>query len=85
MEATGLLHGYPVPAYKQRYIHLRKKNAPPDTPICAYYVSVGATPKYVTGTNVVELLRATAKQIGFHRFGFSHTIFVLVPYIQGVP
>ena len=41
------------------------------TPICDYYVSVGTAPKYVTGENTVELLWATAKQIGFHRIGFS--------------
>ena len=70
MEATFLLHGDPVPACERHYPHLWKKNAPPDTPICAYYVLVGAAPKYATGTNVVELLRATDKQIGFQRLGF---------------
>ena len=43
---------------------------PPNNPICAYYVSVGAAPKYVTGTNIMDILRDTAKQIGFHWLGF---------------
>ena len=50
---------------------LFRKKRPPDTPICAYYISVGSAPKSVTGSNIVELLWATAKQIGFHRIGFS--------------
>ena len=70
MEDTGLIHGDPVPACAQRYLHLRKNNASPDTHICNYYVSMGAAPKSVTGTNIVEILRATAKQIGFQRIGF---------------
>ena len=43
---------------------------PPDTHICAYCVSVGASRKSVTGTNTMELLQATAKQIVFQRLGF---------------
>ena len=70
MEATGLIHGDPVPACARRYLHLWKSNAPPDTHICAYYVLVGAAPKYVTGINIVVLLRATVKQIGFQRLIF---------------
>ena len=70
MESTGLLHGYPVQSCSQRYIHLWKNNAPPDTPICAYYVFIGVDTKSVTGENIAELLRATAKQIGFQRLGF---------------
>ena len=71
MEATGLLHGDPFPVCVQRYLHVRKNNAPPNTPICCYYVSEGAAPKYPTGTNIVDLLRATAKHIGFQRLVFS--------------
>ena len=70
MEATVLLHVDPVPNCARRYLHLRKHSAPPNTPICLYYVSVGNTPKYVTGTNIMELLRATEKYIGFQRLGF---------------
>ena len=61
MEATGLLHGEPVPACARLYLHIWNNNASPNTPICTYYVLMGAAPKYVTGKNIVELLRATAK------------------------
>ena len=70
MDSTGLLHGDPIPACAQRYPHLRKSNAPPDTTICDYYVSMCTAPKSVTGTNIVDILRATAKHIGFQRIGF---------------
>ena len=85
MEATGLLHGYPVPACARRYLHIWRNNVPPDTPICAYYVSVGAAPKYLTGSNIVDLLRARAKQIGFQWLGFTHTILVSITYVWEVP
>ena len=39
----------------------------------------------MTGKNIVELLRATAKQIGFQQLGFYHTRLVPIPYVQGVP
>ena len=71
MDSTGLLHGDPIPACAQRYPHLRKSNAPPDTTICDYYVSMCTAPKSVTGTNIVDILRSTAKHIGFQRIGFS--------------
>ena len=61
MEATGLLHGEPVQFCARRYLHLHKNNDPPNTPICNYYILVGATPKSVTRRNIVELLWATAK------------------------
>ena len=61
MEATGLLHGDPVPDCARRYLHLWNNNAPPNTPICTYYVSMGAAPKSMTGTNILEILWATAK------------------------
>ena len=32
---------------------------------------MGAAPKYVIGKNIVELLWATSKQIGFYQLGFS--------------
>ena len=54
----------------RRYLIILKINAPANTPICAYYVSVGDATKYVTGTNIVELLHATAKQIVFQRIRF---------------
>ena len=60
-ESTGLLHGDPVPACARRYLHLGNNNAPPDTTIYNYYVSMGAAPKSVTGTKIVDLLRATSK------------------------
>ena len=43
---------------------------PPDTPIYAHYVLTGAAPNSVTGSNIVELLRATEKQIGFQQLRF---------------
>ena len=61
MEVTGILHGDPVPACAQLYLYLWKNNVPADTPICDYYVSVGAAPKSITGSNIVELLQATEK------------------------
>ena len=61
MEATGPLNGYPFLACAKRYLHLWNNNAPPNSPICAYSVLVGAAPKSTTGTNIVERLRATAK------------------------
>ena len=79
MEDTGLLHGDPFPACARRYLHHRKNNAPPDTPTCTYYAYIGAAPKSVTRGNIVELLRATAKQIGFQWLGFFHTRLVLIP------
>ena len=85
MEATCLLHGDPVPACSRRYLHICENNTPSDTPICTYYVSMGAAPKSLTGTNILELLRATAKQIGFQRLEFPHTRLVPIPYGQGVP
>ena len=48
MEATGLLHWDPVPACARRYLHLWNNNAPSNTPTPAYYILVGAAPKYVT-------------------------------------
>ena len=42
MEATGLPHGDPVTAAARSYLHLRLHDAPPDTPICTYYVAPGA-------------------------------------------
>ena len=67
IEATGLIHGDPVPTCARRYLHLQNNNAPPDTPICDYYVLVGASPKSVTVSNIVELLWATDRQIGFQQ------------------
>ena len=75
MEATGLSHGDPVTAAARLYLHLRLHDAPPDTPICAYYVAPGAAQKLVTGSNIVFHLRATAHKIGFQRLGFhAHEI-----------
>ena len=71
METTGLLNGELAPACSRLYLHLQKSNPPTDTPICTYYVSMGAAPKYVMGTNIVELLGATAQYIGFQRIEFS--------------
>ena len=70
MEDTGLLHGDPFLAYARSYLHLWNQNSPTDTLICAYYVLARAAPKYVTGSNIVELLQSTAKQIGFQQLGF---------------
>ena len=72
MEATWLPHGDPVTTAARRYLHLRLHDAPPDTPICAYYVAPGDAQKLVTGSNIVFHLRATARKIGFQRLGF-HT------------
>ena len=75
MEVTGLLHRDPVTAAARRYLHLRLHDAPPDTPICTYYVAPGAAQKLVTGSNIVFHLRATARKIGFQRLGLhAHEI-----------
>ena len=84
-DSTGLLHGDPVPACARRYLHLGNNNAPPDTTIYNYYVSMGAAPKSVTRKNVVELLWASDKQIGFKQIEFSHTTVVPISYVQEVP
>ena len=70
MEATGMPYGDPVTAAARRYLHLRLHDAPPDTPICTYYVAPGAAQKLVTGSNIVFHLRATACNIVFQRLGF---------------
>ena len=75
MKATGLPHGDPVTAAAWRYLHLRLHNAPPDTPMCTYYMAPGAAPKSVTGSDIVLHLRATARKICFQRLGFhAHDI-----------
>ena len=75
MEVTGLPQGDPVTAASRRYLHLPLHDAPPDTPICTYYVPPGVAQKSVTGSNIVFHLRATAHKIGFHRLGFhAHEI-----------
>ena len=71
METICLFPGDLVSACSQCYLHLWKNNCPPKTPIYTYYVLMGAEPKFVTGTNIVEILRATDKQIGFQHLGFS--------------
>ena len=64
MEATGMRqHGDPVTAAARRYLHLRLHDAPPNTPMCTYYVDPGAAQKSVTGSNIVFHLRATARKI----------------------
>ena len=68
MEATGLTNGDPVVAAAHRYLHLRRHNAPPETPICTYYTQ--AIPCSVNSRQVTALLRATATKIGFHALGF---------------
>ena len=68
MEATCLLHGDPippVPGATSIFVTTMHPPPPPDTPICACYSLAGVTQNSVTGSNIVELLRATAKQIGF--------------------
>ena len=66
----GLPYRDPVTAAARRYLHLRLHDAPPDTPICAYYVALGAAQKLVTGSNIVFHLRAPARKIEFQRLGF---------------
>ena len=75
MEATGLPHWDLVTTATRRYLHLCLHNAPPDTPICTYYVAPGAAPKSITGSDIVLHLRSTSQKIGFQRLGFhAHEI-----------
>ena len=47
MEVTGMFHRDLVLACARHYLQLCKNNAPPDTPICNYYVSMdGAQNSY---------------------------------------
>ena len=71
MEATGLPHGDPITAAARRYLRLGLYDAPPNTPICAYYVALGAAQKLVTGSNIVFHLCSPARKIGFQRLGFQ--------------
>ena len=85
MEATYLLHGDPFPACARHYLHLRKINAPPNTPICAYYDSVGTAPKSVPGRISWRSCRPQLNRLDSSSSDFSHTRFVPITYVQGVP
>ena len=75
MEATGLPYGDTVTAAAYCYLHLRLRDAPPDTTIFTYYAAPGAAQKSVTGSNIVFHLCATSRKIGFQRLGFyAHEI-----------
>lgn len=68
MEATGIPFGCPVVASAHRYLHLRQHNAPPDIPICTYYVN--GSPRCVNSRQITALLRLHAAKIGFQKLGF---------------
>jgi len=65
---SGLPHFCPVRAVVSRIKHLRQHNAPPDTPLCAYYVD--GTQKHVSAGDVTAALRASVTVVG-HLVGFQ--------------
>ena len=68
MEATSDEFGDLVVAAAHRYLHLRRNNAPPDTPICTYYTN--NSPQSVNSRQITALLRLHATKIGFQTLGF---------------
>ena len=70
MEATGFVHGDPVPAAARRFIHLRANHADPDTPICCYFESPTSTIASVNSQHITNTLRIEAKKLGFQMLGF---------------
>ena len=70
MEASGLRHGDAVSAAARRFIHLRTNKATPDTPICTYYTSLGATPSAIPSRHITATLRTAATKLGFQKLGF---------------
>ena len=70
MEVTGLENGNPVSSAAHIFLHLRKHNADPGTPIFSYFTTVGTASKSVISTNIVFLLFFHAAKVGFQHLGF---------------
>ena len=70
MEASGLDNGDGVVAAARRYLHLRDHNAPPETPICAYFIPDSPLPTSISSRHVTFTLREEARKIGFQKLGF---------------
>jgi hypothetical protein len=60
----------PVDAVRARVWHLRAHNAPPDTPMCAYYQQANGTIKFVTSHDITTTLWAVVSQLGPAVLGF---------------
>ena len=70
MKATGLLHGCPVTAAAQRYIHLRTHEADPIASICSYHTTLHSPPSSISSRHITATLRLEANKIGFQTLGF---------------
>jgi hypothetical protein len=70
MEASGLDNGDGVVSAARRYLHLCNHNAPPETPICAYYTPDSPLPTSISSRHVTFTLREEARKIGFQKLGF---------------
>jgi hypothetical protein len=55
----------PVTSLARRIIHLRRNNAPPDTPIYVYYPQFRTNPQRVASATITELLRRSARLLQF--------------------